>query len=42
MLLKYSYSCQNINLKVKAKENFTLVQATKAQKGSSGTALLFL
>jgi hypothetical protein len=29
-------------LKIKVKVDFTLEQATKAQKGSRGTALLFL
>jgi len=32
----------SLYIKVKVKVNFTLEQATKAQRGSSGIALLFL
>jgi len=31
-----------LNMKVKVKVNFTLEQATKTQRGSTGIALLFL
>jgi hypothetical protein len=32
----------SMNIQVKVKVNFTLEQFTKAQRGSRGTALLFL
>jgi hypothetical protein len=34
--------CNTVNVKVKVKVKFTLEQATKAQRGSIGIALLFL
>ena len=35
------YFTDNVKVKVKAKVNFTVEQATKAQRGSRGIALLF-
>ena len=39
--MKLVCACVRVYVKVKVKVNFTLEQATKAQRGSGGIALLF-
>ena len=41
-VLYHSHKIEFYVFKVKLKENFTLVQVTKVQRGSRGIALLFL